>query len=350
MFILSVRKMKKSSKKLKGKREQETEKISFPFSLSSSLKQKMFNNTEKRYNQYSAHLKNKFGVKVYKVTLDAGFSCPNRDNTISTDGCIFCDDGGSFSQAHSNLLSVEEQLEVGIKTLSERFKAKKFMSYFQAYSNTYKPVAELEKIYKSSLKHPDVVGISIGTRPDCVDGEKLKLISEFKDDYYTWIEYGLQSIHNKTLKAINRGHDFDCFLRAYEKGVNAGINICVHVILGLPGESKDDILKTAQKLAELKVDGVKIHMLCALEGTKLSKMYEKGEISFMSEDDYIQTVCDFLEILPPETTIHRLAGNGLKKNLIAPRWLGKKMDCLNKIDRELEKRNSYQGSILKVVL
>lgn len=303
----------------------------------------MFNDTNKRYNQYSAHLKQKFGVKVYKITLDAGFSCPNRDGAISNGGCIFCDDGGSFSQAHSNLLSIEEQLEAGVENLSNRFKAKKFMSYFQAYSNTYKPVDELEKIYKSALKHPDIVGISIGTRPDCVDKEKLALISGFKDDYYTWIEYGLQSIHYKTLKTINRGHDFDCFLKAYEMSKEAGINVCAHVILGLPCETKEDMLKTAQKLAELKVDGVKIHMLCALEGTKLSDMYNEGKISFISEEDYLNTVCDFLEILPPETTIHRLAGNGLKKNLIAPRWLGKKLDALNKIDRELERRNSYQG-------
>jgi len=319
-----------------------------------------FNQTDKRYNQYSAHLKNKFGVKVYKVTLDAGFSCPNRDGGLNVElnpemcvqsengelqrGCIFCDDGGSFSQAHSNLLSVEDQLEVGVEKLKSRFKAKKFMSYFQAFSNTYKPVAELEKIYQSSLKHPDIVGLSIGTRPDCVDREKLKLISSFKDDYYTWIEYGLQSIHDKTLRAINRGHDFECFLRAYEQSKEVGLNVCAHVILNLPGESKDDMLKTAQKLAELKVDGVKIHMLCALENTKLAQMYNNQEISFMSEEDYIQLVCDFLELLPKETTIHRLAGNGLSSTLIAPQWLGKKMDCLNRIDRELEKRESYQGS------
>lgn len=310
----------------------------------------MFNQTEKRYNQYSAHLKDKFGVKVYKITLDAGFSCPNRDGTISSGGCIFCDDGGSFSQAHSNLLSIEEQLEAGVENLSKKFKAKKFMSYFQAYSNTYKPVKELEKIYSSALKHPDIVGLSIGTRPDCVDKEKCKLIASFKDDYYTWIEYGLQSIHDKTLNAINRGHDFNCFLKAYELAKDEGLNVCAHVILGLPGETKDDMLKTAQKLAELKIDGIKIHMLCALKGTELSRQYEGGKISLMSEEDYIQTVCDFLEILPPSTTIHRLAGNGLKKNLIAPRWLGKKLDCLNKIDRELEKRGSYQGCNTKVML
>lgn len=303
----------------------------------------MFNGTDKRYNQYSAYLKNKFGVKVYKITLDAGFSCPNRDGVISKGGCIFCDEGGSFSQAHSNLLSIEDQIEAGIETLSKRFKAEKFMSYFQAYSNTYKPVKELEKIYNSALKRDEIVGISIGTRPDCVDEEKLNLIAGYKDDYYTWVEYGLQSIHDKTLKRINRGHDYDCFLRAYEKTKEKGINVCVHVIFGL-WETHDEIMQTAQKLAELGVDGVKIHMLCALENTKLADMYARGEIDFMSEEEYVQTVCDFLEYLPKNTTIHRLAGNGLKKNLIAPRWLGAKLDCLNKIDRELIKRNSYQSS------
>lgn len=303
----------------------------------------LFNNTDKRYNQFSAYLKNKFGAKVYKITLDAGFSCPNRDGTISTGGCIFCDDGGSFSQAHSNLLSIEEQVNIGAKTLHDRFKAEKFMSYFQAYTNTYKPVNELEKIYKSALNHPDVVGLSIGTRPDCVEDDRLNLISDIAQDYYTWVEYGLQSIHNKTLKKINRGHDFDCFLKAYERTKEKGINVCTHVIFGL-WETRDEILETAQKLAELKVDGVKIHMLCALKDTKLAKLYENKEIDFMSEEEYVNLVCDFLEILPQTTTIHRLAGNGLKKNLIAPRWLGAKLDCLNKIDRELLKRNSYQGS------
>ncbi|MBR3890071.1 TIGR01212 family radical SAM protein [bacterium] len=301
-----------------------------------------FNGTDKRYNQFSAFLKNKFGAKVYKITLDAGFSCPNRDGTISTGGCIFCDEGGSFSQAHSNLLSVEEQVRIGAETLSNRFKAQKFMSYFQAYSNTYKPVNELEKIYTASLNHPDVVGLSIGTRPDCIDEEKLKLISSFTPDYYTWVEYGLQSVHNKTLKRINRGHDYDTFLRAYEKTKEYGINVCVHVIFGL-WESHEEIMQTAQTLASLGIDGVKIHMLVVLEDTKLAQMYNNGEINLMSEDEYITTVCDFLEYMPTDTTIHRLAGNGLKKELIAPRWIGKKLDTLNKIDREFIRRNSYQG-------
>ena len=168
----------------------------------------MFNNTDKRYNQFSAFLKNKFNAKVYKITLDAGFSCPNRDGTISTGGCIFCDGSGSFSQAHSNTLSIENQILTGVETLSKRFKAEKFMSYFQAYTNTYKPVNELETIYKSALTHKDIVGLSIGTRPDSVDNDKLDLIGDISKDYYTWIEYGLQTIHNKTLKKVNRGETF----------------------------------------------------------------------------------------------------------------------------------------------
>ncbi len=301
-----------------------------------------FNGTEKRYNQYSAYLKQKFGAKVYKITLDAGFSCPNRDGILSNYGCIFCDDGGSFSQAHSNRITIEEQILTGIETLSKRFKAEKFLSYFQAFTNTYKPVTELEKIYNSALQHPDIVGISIGTRPDCVDDEKLKLISGYTKDYYTWIEYGLQSVHDKTLKWINRGHDYDCFLKAYEKTKNYGINICLHLILGL-NETYEEMIETAEKVAKLEPEGVKIHMLCALEGTKIADLYNKGELNFMSEDEYINLCCDYLELLPPQTTIHRLAGNGLKKNLVAPKWLGKKLDALNKIDRELECRNSWQG-------
>ena len=303
----------------------------------------MFNNTDKRYNQFSAYLKNRFGAKVYKITIDAGFSCPNRDGTISKGGCIFCDDSGSFSQAHSNLLSIENQVVEGVKTLSARFKAQKFMSYFQAYTNTYRPVNELEKIYNASLNHPDVIGISIGTRPDCVDEDKLNLISDISKDYYTWLEYGLQSTHDKTLLRINRGHDYDCFLRAYEKTKEKGINVCVHVIFGL-WETRDEILQTAQRLANLGIDGIKIHMLCALKGTKLAHMYENKEIDFMSEYEYVNLCCDFLELLPKTTTIHRLAGNGFRKTLIAPRWLGAKLDCLNKIDREFIKRDTYQGA------
>ena len=303
----------------------------------------MFNNTDKRYNQFSAHLKNKFGVKVYKITLDAGFSCPNRDGTISSGGCIFCDEGGSFSQAHSNLLSIEEQVEEGIKTLSARFKAQKFMSYFQAYSNTYKPVDELKNIYDASLCHPDIVGISIGTRPDCVDETKLDLIASYTNNYETWVEYGLQSMHDKTLRFINRGHDFETFVKAYNLTKQRGINVGVHVILGLPGETKEDMLTTIKTLASLGVDGIKFHCLCIFPNTKLYDMNEAGQVKLLEEDEYVDIACDCLELLPSDTTIHRLGGNGLQAIKVAPKWLNKKFEILNKIDFELEKRNSYQG-------
>ena len=307
-----------------------------------------FYGTDKRYNQFSAYLKNKFGQKVYKITLDAGFSCPNRDGTISTGGCIFCDDGGSFSRAHSNLLPVEEQVKAGVASLSEKFKAKKFMSYFQAYTNTYKPVQELEKIYGSALNHPDIVGISIGTRPDCVDSDKLNLIASYTKDYETWIEYGLQSVHDRTLKYINRGHDFKTFVRTCDETMKRGIKVCAHVILGLPGESRDDMLETAKTLAEMGVDGIKIHDLCIMKNTKLAQIYKEQEIKLLEEDEYVSLVCDFLEVLPVETTIHRLAGNGLQALKIAPLWLNKKFEVLNKIDRELLTRNSWQGKFYKV--
>lgn len=300
-------------------------------------------NTNKRYYQFSEYLKNKFGKKVYKITLDAGFSCPNRDGTISSGGCIFCDDGGSFSRSHDSALSVEQQVLTGIDSLSSRFKAQKFMSYFQAYSNTYKSVKELEQIYNQALCHEDIVGLSIGTRPDCVDDEKLDLIASYSQDFETWIEYGLQSMHNKTLAFINRGHDFETFLKAYEQTKKRGIKVGVHVILGLPNESREDMLRTIKTLADLQVDGVKFHCLCVFPNTKLYEMYCKNQITLLEEDFYVDLACDCLELLPQQTTIHRLGGNGLQAIKVAPAWLNKKFEILNKIDRELERRNSYQG-------
>lgn len=299
--------------------------------------------TNKRYYQFSEYLKNKFGKKVYKITLDAGFNCPNRDGTISSGGCIFCDDGGSFSRAHDSILTVEQQVHKGIENLSTRFKAQKFMAYFQAYSNTYKPVEELKNIYDASLCHDDVVGLSIGTRPDCVDENKLDLIASYTKNYETWVEYGLQSIHDKTLRFINRGHDFETFLKSYKLTKERGINVCAHIILGLPNETKEDMLATVKTLADLDIDGVKFHCLCIFPNTKLYNLYEQGQITLLDEDKYIDIACDCLELLPEKTTIHRLGGNGLQAIKVAPKWLNKKFEILNKIDNILETRNSYQG-------
>lgn len=293
---------------------------------------------DKKYNTYNKFLKDKFGVKVHKLIIDAGFSCPNRDGTISTDGCIFCDEVGSFGSTHSNLLSIKDQILEGIEILPKRFKAEKYIAYFQAFSNTYKPASELEKIYNEAFVDDRIVGISIGTRPDCIDEEKVEIISKLK---FPQIELGLQSIHNDTLKLINRGHDFDCFLRAYEMIKSAGINVCVHTIFGLPNENRDMMLQTIEKLAELKIDGIKFHMLTVLRGSKLAQFADK--IDAMSEEDYCNLVCDSLEILPPATTIQRLAGSGLKSELISPLWIEHKFHTTNLIDKIMLQRNSYQG-------
>lgn len=298
---------------------------------------------EKRYYQYSRYLKELFGQKVYKVTIDAGFSCPNRDGKISSGGCIFCDASGSFSCAHDNKLSIKEQLYVGIESQRKRFGAQKFISYLQAYTNTYGSVSYLENVYSQALSHKDVVGISIGTRPDCIDEDKISLIASYSKNYETWIEYGLQSSNDETLKFINRGHSVQDFIRAVEITKNKGIKICAHVIIGLPNETKNDALKTAKLLGHLGVDGVKIHLLCVLKNTKLEQMYNNKEIVLLPKEEYVDIVCDFLEELPPSMTIHRLAGNGLKKILVAPRWLSDKFEILTAIDKELDKRKSYQG-------
>jgi len=295
---------------------------------------------------FGEYLKSLFGEKVYKVTLDAGFSCPNRDGTLSSDGCIFCDDSGSFSRLYSNSLSVREQLLTGMEKIKKRYHAKKFLGYFQAYTNTYKPVGELKKIYDEVFFSDDIVGMSIGTRPDCVDDEKLDLIASYNtDNRFIQVEYGIQSVHDKTLRLINRGHDFQCFQEACRKTKERNIKICAHVILGLPDETHEDMMETAKTLAGMGIDGIKIHMLAVMEGTKIHQMFNEGKINLMSEDEYISTVCDFLELLPPDMVIQRLAGNGKRELRIQPRWLGKKLELVGKMEKEFERRGTKQGAL-----
>ena len=295
---------------------------------------------KKAYNAFSDYLKEKFGQKVYKITIDAGFSCPNRDGTISSGGCIFCDESGSFSKAHSNELDIKNQIKTGIKTLNERFGAQKFLAYFQAFTNTYAPVEKLKKIYDAAFCDDRVLGISIGTRPDCIDEKKLDLISTYKNP---WLELGLQSTHNETLKKINRGHDYECFLKAYKLAKARNINVCVHMVLGFKNETQEMMLKSAKRLAALKIDGIKLHMLTVLEDAPLAKIYKEKPFDLLTMQEYCEIVCDFLELLPPETTIHRLAGSGYSKTLIAPKWVNNKFETLNLIDKIFEKRKTKQG-------
>lgn len=304
-------------------------------------------NSGKRYRTFSQYLKDRFNEKVYKVTLNANLGCPNRDGTKSFGGCIFCDDEGSFSRAHDANLDIKEQLITGIQTLEKRFHAKKFIAYLQSYSNTYGEISLLKKIYDDAVDNENVVGLSIGTRPDCVDKEKIELISSYTEKREVWIEYGLQSIKDKTLELINRSHSAQDFINAVKMTQNKGIKISAHVILGLQGETKADMLDTAKALADIGIDGVKLHALCVLKNTKLEKLYNQGELKILTEDEYVDLACSFMELLPENVIIHRLAGNGYKKALIAPIWLGQKFKTLNKIDDWFEKNNSSQAHIFK---
>ena len=296
---------------------------------------------QKAYTAFSEYLKEKYGEKVYKITVDAGFSCPNRDGTISKGGCIFCDESGSFSKAHSSELDIKNQIITGISALNTRFGAQKFLAYFQAFTNTYAPTEKLKKIYDSAFCDERILGISIGTRPDCVDNEKLDLIASYKNP---WLELGLQSTHDITLKKINRGHDYKCFLNAYELAKQKGIKVCVHMVLGLQDETKEMMLESAKRLAKLEIDGIKLHMLTVLDDAPLSKIYKEKPFELLDMRSYCELVCDFLELLPPKTTIHRLAGSGYSKTLIAPKWVNSKFETLNLIDEIFEQRKSKQGA------
>jgi hypothetical protein len=275
---------------------------------------------------YNDYLKEKYGCKVYKIALDAGFSCPN----IKSGGCIYCNSKGSRASYINPALTIQKQLETRIEYLKRTKSAKKFIAYFQAHTNTYAPIDKLKAAYDQVTGFDDIVGISIGTRPDAIDREKLKLIASYKNRYDLWLEYGLQSIHDRTLKSINRGHTFDDFLNAVKMTVEFRIPICVHVILGLPGETKEDMMATAKKLSELKIEGIKIHVLHVLKGSTLEKSYMAGEVRLLKQDEYVALAREFLNNLSPDVIIQRLTGQGSKEDHIAPLWA---LDKTGTIDR-----------------
>jgi len=276
---------------------------------------------------YNDYLRQKYGCKVYRIALDAGFSCPN----IESGGCIYCNSKGSRASYTDPHLSVRKQLEKRMEYLKETKDAKKFIAYFQSHTNTYAPVDKLKITYDQAAGFDGIVGISIGTRPDAIDREKLDLIASYKDRYEVWLEYGLQSAHDKTLKSINRGHTFDVFLNAVKMTREFSIPICAHVILGLPGEIKDDMIATARKLADLKIEGIKIHLLHILKGSKLEDLYKNGEIRLLEEDEYVELAREFLNNLAPDVIVQRLTGQGSKDDHIAPLWALNKTGTINKI-------------------
>ena len=299
---------------------------------------------EKRYYPYSKYLKETFGKKVYKITLDAGFYCPNRDGTISNGGCLFCDEVGSFSRCSEKKLSIQEQIKFSIEKLTAQFGAEAFIAYFQSYSKTYAPIDVLKKTYDSVFDNKKVVSISIGTRPDCVDNEKLDLISKYPTP---WIEYGLQSAKDETLKLINRGHDFACFENAVIETKKRNIKVCAHIILGFPNETKQDMLNTAYKLSKLGIDGIKIHMLTVLKDSPLAEIYSQKPFYLMDMEQYCSVVCDILEILPENCNIQRIAGTGYSETTIEPKWVNRRFEILNLIDKMMLQRNAHQGDRTK---
>jgi radical SAM protein (TIGR01212 family) len=297
----------------------------------------------KRYNDLNTHLRSIFGCRVQKITIDAGLSCPNRDGTISTEGCIYCNDRGSGTGAHAKGLSVTDQLIQGKKALSKRYNAKKFIAYFQSYSNTYAPIKRLQSLYDKALEVDDIVGLSIGTRPDCVDDSVLELLQGYAKKYLVWIEYGLQSAHDSTLVFINRGHDFNCFKQAVDITKNRGIKICAHIILGLPDEEKKHVLETAKIIDSLGIDGIKLHLLYVVKGTKLEHLFAKGRYKCLEQQEYVDLVCDFLERITNDMVIQRLTGDPHPQELVAPLWALNKNKTLNMIRETLERRDSWQG-------
>ncbi len=302
--------------------------------------------TEKPYYPYSQYLKDTFGFKIYKVTLDAGFSCPNLDGKKGWGGCTFCDETGSSSRAQEKGDTITQQVLKNLERQRKRFKADRFVAYFQSRTNTYASVERLKALYDEAMaSHEDIMGLAISTRPDCVDDEKLALISSYQGEgRYISVEYGLQTIHDRSLERVNRCETYKDFIRAYELTQKHKLDHCIHIILGMEGESWEDMMATADRMAELRVKGVKIHMLVAMEKTQVAKNYRKGEWEPMSQETYIQTVCDFIERLHPECVIHRVAGNGHHQHVVAPLWMQRKLAMMNEIEQEFQRRGTRQGS------
>jgi radical SAM protein (TIGR01212 family) len=296
---------------------------------------------KKRYYDLKSYWRNLFGCKVHKLSIDAGFTCPNRDGHVAIGGCIYCDGRGSKMRQKGELPSVADQIAAGKKYYAAS--DSKYIAYFQTFTNTYAPVEKLLALYNEALAQEDVIGLSIGTRPDCLAPDIIELLSGYAKKYHVWVELGLQSIHDRTLQFINRGHNFQQFLDAVNALAGSSLNICVHVIIGLPGEGDEDVLKTAKTLAALPIKGIKIHSLLALDGTTLGEMYKKGSIPMISKGKYVALTADVLEVLPPEIVIQRLTADGYRDIFLAPDWAMNKLNILNSINRELEKRNTYQG-------
>jgi radical SAM protein (TIGR01212 family) len=298
------------------------------------------------YRAYGPYLEDLFGEKVYRVCLDGGFLCPNRDGTLGTDGCIYCSDYGSWGGRRETLPLVE-QVRLEKERIRKRYGARKYLAYFQAYTGTYAPVSELRKIYDTVMaEDPDMVGMIVGTRPDCVDRKKLELISSYRvGNRRVWIEYGLQSSHDRTLELIGRGHTVQCFTDAVRLTAEYGIGVFAHVIIGLPGEGRSDVIETAEYLSRLQIDGIKLHNLNIIRGTVMERWLEQGRVKPLGLEEYAGYVVDFLERTDPEVVVARLTADTPPHLLIAPMWSLHKGRAIERIRLSFLRRGSYQGRL-----
>ncbi len=297
-----------------------------------------------RYNSFGDYLKKTFGLPVYKVNVDAGFTCPNRDGTLGTGGCIYCNNDSFRPSGCKPHMSLSEQIRNGIRYVSARYGAKRFLVYFQPYTNTYASVDELERLYREALREPFVIGLAIGTRPDCIDEEKLDLLEDISRDRFVLVEYGLQSVYDKTLEFINRGHDYKAFLDALYKTVNRGIQAGAHIIVGFPTETIQEMLYMASVVSDLPLGFLKIHQLQVVKGTVLAERYEKEPFYTFSYEEYLNFIVEFIEHLSPGIVIQRLFATAPADILIAPCWDRSRQQITTDIQRILEERDAFQGS------
>ena len=298
-----------------------------------------------RYNAYGAYLKERFGCRVYKVIVDAGFTCPNRDGTVATGGCTYCDNNSFRPESVQRLKPIAEQVAVGIQYLRGRYRARKFIVYFQPFTNTHAPLEYLTPLYEEALDHQDVVGLSIGTRPDCVDDDKLAWFEKLARARFVTIEYGLESIYDETLRRINRGHDYRCWLDAVERTRGRGIMLCTHLILGFPWESRNQMLAMADAVSDLGIDFVKLHHLHVVRHTALAREYQRTPFPLLEYQEYVDLVVSFMERLNPSIKIERLFGLAPEEDLLAPRWGKTKAQIQYGIEQALSARNTFQGRL-----
>lgn len=298
---------------------------------------------DKRYNSLNKFLRDKFGEKVFKISLDGGFTCPNRDGKVAKGGCTFCSSKGSGDYAGQRTLSIETQFDNVKEMMNKKWKEGKYIAYFQAYTNTYGPVVELRKKYEDAINKDGVVALAIGTRPDCINEEVLDLLEEMNKKVYTWVELGLQTIHDDTARNFNRGYDLAVFDKAMEGLKSRGIDTVVHCIFGLPGENKEQMLETVDYVARCGAQGIKLHLLHLMEGTRMVKDYEEGKLKFLTQEEYVDLICESISRIPQEMVVHRLTGDAPRQLLIGPMWSLKKWEVLNAIDKALEDNDIYQG-------